>query len=61
MFRGHLVTGMHGWIEHHASDSEAIVKAENQSIPQTIHELQASSAAHFDAIDIVLDPACEKS
>lgn len=50
IFCGHLVTGMIGWIEHHASDSEAIVKAENQSIVQTIPELQASTVEHFMAM-----------
>lgn len=48
-FCGHLVPGMHGWIEHHASDSEAIVKAENHSVVHTIQELQVLSAAHFSS------------
>lgn len=46
-YQGHLVAGTQGWIEQQASDSEAIVKAENHSITQTILELQITSAAHF--------------
>lgn len=46
-FFGHLVQGMEGWVEHHASDSEAIVKAENHSIDQTLEQLQVSSAEYF--------------
>lgn len=41
------VQGLSGWIEHQASDSEAIVKAENHSEPMSIDELQATSVEHF--------------
>lgn len=47
VFCGHLATGLHGWIEHHASDSESIVKAENHSISQTLSEMQETCAEHF--------------
>lgn len=47
LFANHLVSGMNGWIEHHASDSEAILVAEKHTVTQTIPELQASSACFF--------------
>lgn len=47
MFVGYLEQGLRGWIEHHASDSEAIVKAEKHAIEQTLAQLQIASTTYF--------------
>lgn len=39
--------GLSGWNEHLASDSEAIVKAENHSDDRSIRDLQVASVEHF--------------
>lgn len=50
VFIGYLKKELHGWIEHHASDSEAIVKAENHAIEQTIAQLQSATTAFFTPV-----------